>query len=54
MNGEKEKFINGMWQVKPVYIDHPWDPKFVAFIDRWSLFRDSRQTENGTLRGRSL
>ncbi len=26
--------------VKPVYNDHPWDPKFVAIVDRWSLFRD--------------
>ena len=25
--------------VKPVYNDHPWDPKIVAVIDRWSLFR---------------
>ena len=31
------------WQktytVKPVYNDHPWDPKIVAVVDRWSLFR---------------
>ncbi len=25
---------------KFVYNDHPWDPKKVAAIDRWSLFRD--------------
>ena len=25
--------------VKPVYNDHPWDPKIVAVVDRWSLFR---------------
>ena len=25
--------------VKPVYNDHPWDPKMVAVVDRWSLFR---------------
>ena len=25
--------------VKPVYNDHPWDPKIVAAVDRWSLFR---------------
>jgi len=27
--------------VKPVYNDHPRDPKFVAVVDRWSLFRGS-------------
>jgi hypothetical protein len=25
-------------QVKPVYNDHPRDPKIVAVVDRWSLF----------------
>ncbi len=25
--------------VKPVYNDHPWDPKIVAVGDKWSLFR---------------
>ncbi len=25
--------------VKPVYNNHPWDPKIVAVVDRWSLFR---------------
>jgi hypothetical protein len=25
--------------VKLVYNDHPWDPKIVAVVDRWSLFR---------------
>ena len=25
--------------VKPVYNDHRWDPKLVAVVDRWSLFR---------------
>ncbi len=24
--------------VKLVYNDHPWDPKKVAVVDRWSLF----------------
>ncbi len=24
--------------VKPVYNDHPRDPKIVAAVDRWSLF----------------
>jgi len=27
--------------VKLVYNDHPWDPKFVAVVDWWSLFRGS-------------
>ncbi len=27
--------------VKPVYNDHFRDPKFVAVVDRWSLFRGS-------------
>ena len=25
--------------VKPLYNDHPWDPRVVAVVDRWSLFR---------------
>ncbi len=25
--------------VKPVYNDHPWDPKIMAVIHSWSLFR---------------
>jgi len=25
--------------VKPVYNGHPWDPKIMAVVDRWSLFR---------------
>jgi hypothetical protein len=25
--------------VTPVYNNHPWDPKIVAVVDRWSLFR---------------
>jgi hypothetical protein len=24
--------------VKPVHNDHPWNPKKVAIVDRWSLF----------------
>jgi hypothetical protein len=27
--------------VEPVNNDHPWDPKIVAVVDRWSLFRGS-------------
>ena len=23
--------------VKPAYNDHPWDPKIVAVVDRWSF-----------------
>ena len=26
-------------QTKLVYNDNPWDPKIVAAVDRWSLFR---------------
>jgi hypothetical protein len=26
--------------VKPVYNGHPWDPKILAVVDRWPLFRD--------------
>jgi hypothetical protein len=28
-------------KVKPVYNDHPRDPKFLAVVVRWSLFRGS-------------
>ncbi len=27
--------------VKPVYNDFPMDPKIVAVVDRWSLFKGS-------------
>ncbi len=27
-----------LYTVKPVYNDHPRDPKIVAAVDRWSLF----------------
>ncbi len=27
--------------IKLVYNDHPWDPKFVAIVDRLLLFRGS-------------
>ncbi len=26
--------------VKPVHKDHPRDPKIVAAVDRWSMFKD--------------
>jgi hypothetical protein len=28
-----------MKTVQPMYNDHPRDPKYVAVVDRWSLFR---------------
>ena len=33
-----------------MYNDHPWDPKIVAVIDRWSLFRGHfwYESSNGT------
>ncbi len=24
--------------VKPVYNDHPWDPKYEVVLEKWSLF----------------
>ncbi len=30
---------HGLSLIKSVYKDHPWDPKIVAVVDRWSLFR---------------
>ena len=34
-------FVFGVlyFTIKPVYNDYPWDPKKVAVVDRWSLFR---------------
>ncbi len=41
-NTESEiQVITNVYAVKPVYNDSPWDPKFVAFVDRWLLFRGS-------------
>jgi hypothetical protein len=40
--------------VKPEYNNHPRDPKFVAVLDRWSLFRGNfmfQKIENGTPNG---
>ncbi len=36
--------------VKPVYKDHHWNPKLVAIVDRWSLFRGHlcKKALNGT------
>ncbi len=28
-----------LYIIKPVYNGQPWDPKIVAVVDRWSLFR---------------
>ncbi len=36
-------------KVKPVYIDHPWDPNYMAVVDRWSLFRSSFVSINSLL-----
>ncbi len=30
-----------IYTVKPEYNDHPWEPKIVAVVYRWSLFRGS-------------
>jgi hypothetical protein len=32
--------------VKPVYNNHPWDPKIVAVVDRWPLFRGGLYYKN--------
>jgi len=45
--GKKLGPKNEMNAVKPVYNDHPWHPKIVAVVDRWSLLR-------GHLCGKSL
>ncbi len=37
--GNFEDIIRITCTVKPVYNDHPWDPKFEAVVDRWSLSR---------------
>ena len=38
---EQMQIIRLYLTVKPAYNDHSWDPKFVAVVDRWSLFRGS-------------
>jgi len=38
--------------VKPVYNDHPRDPKIVAVVDNWSLFRVLRTTSILPLKAR--
>ncbi len=36
----KQTMTTISYTVKPVYNDHPWDPKIVAVVDTWLLFRD--------------
>ncbi len=42
----------GIWFAKiflgAVYNDHPWDPKIVAVVDKWSLFRGHLHNKFGT------
>ena len=33
------KHNSDMCTVKPVYNGHPWDPKILAVVDWWPLFR---------------
>ena len=33
-----KQFVEVKNTVKPVYNDHPWDPKIVVVVDRWSFF----------------
>ncbi len=32
--------MKNKFTVKPVYNDHPRDPKFMAVVDRWSLYSE--------------
>ncbi len=48
-NGLNRLIENTKCTVKLVYNDHPWDPKFVVVVDRWSLLRVYvTKTEFGT------
>ncbi len=39
---KKSFYLNeNVYTVKPVYKDHPREPKIVVFVDWWSLFRGS-------------
>ncbi len=38
-NNQSKNTLKKLYTVKPVYNDHPWDPKILAVVDRWSLFR---------------
>ena len=40
MDADKTK-LEFAGTVKPVYNNHPGDPKFVAVVEKWSLFRCS-------------
>jgi hypothetical protein len=35
------KVLTNLSTVKPVYNGHPWDPKKVAVVKRWPLFKGS-------------
>ncbi len=35
---EQDRFRSGVHKYSQT-CDHPWDPKFVAVVDRWALFR---------------
>ncbi len=35
-----------LYTVKPVYNDHPWDPKIVVVVGRWSLFAGNLCSES--------
>jgi len=47
-------YFNNSYTVKPVYNDHPQDPKCVAVADRWSLFRGSFMSQKLTLRPKKV
>jgi hypothetical protein len=33
------KIVLNLSTFKPLYNDHPWDPKIVVVVDRWSLLK---------------
>ncbi len=39
--------INFQSTVKPVYNDYPWNPKIVAVVDSWLLFRGRLYNKTG-------
>ncbi len=39
LGGWQNPWIFVVYTVKPVYNNQPWDPKFVAVVDRWLLIR---------------
>ena len=38
--------MENKFTVNPVYNEHPRDPKIVAVVDRWSLFRGHLCSKN--------